>query len=195
MSYSNHSGSRLQIPANFRLQYSSEEIAARVKSIGEEISVWAQGVWAESHTDVLAVTVLRGGLFFFSDLVRAISGSVEVETLRAIGYQPGVNEQQKASVDIYASHLAVKGRVVLIIDDICDSGRTLEALEKHLTERGAREVRTAVLIRRLLDRPTFVPCWVGFEFTGPEWFVGYGMEDSDRWRNLPAVYTIQQQGG
>jgi hypoxanthine phosphoribosyltransferase len=93
-----------------------------------------------------------------------------------------------------AENLAVKGRVVLVIDDICDSGGTLQELERYLIAAGAREVRTVVLIRRLLDRPTFVPCWVGFEFTGLEWFVGYGMEDGNRWRNLPAVYTIQQQG-
>lgn len=93
---------------------------------------------------------------------------------------------------MYADGLAVKGRVVLVVDDVCDSGRTLEALERDLMERGAREVRTVVLIRRLLDRPSFVPCWIGFEYKGPEWFVGYGMDDGQRWRNLPAVHIIKR---
>jgi hypothetical protein len=67
-----------------------------------------------------------------------------------------------------------------------------EALEKALLERGAREVRTVVLIRRLLEKPTFVPCWVGFQYPGPEWFVGYGMDDNERWRNLPGVHVIKR---
>jgi hypoxanthine phosphoribosyltransferase len=96
-------------------------------------------------------------------------------------------------VKIHSEGLAVKGRVVLVVDDLCDTGRTLEALEKELLERGAREVRSVVLIRRLLNKPTFVPCWVGFEYSGLEWFVGYGMDDGERWRNLPGVYIIRRE--
>jgi hypoxanthine phosphoribosyltransferase len=192
VSYSNDIGSERQIPAHFSLKFSEKEIAQRIKVLGDEIGSWCKGVWQDSHTDVLAIPVLRGGIFFFADLVRAINTSVEIAPVRTESYEVGVNNVQRSEVAVYAEKLAVKGRVVLVVDDVCDSGRTLEELEKALLARGAREVRTVVLVRRLLDRPTFVPCWTGFPYEGPEWFVGYGMDDSERWRNLPAVYIIKR---
>ncbi len=192
MLYSNDNGSSRRIPANFSPVFSEKEIANRIKVLGQEISGWCEGVWKDSHTDVLVLPVLRGGVFFFADLVRQLTTSVEVDPIRTAAYETGVNGVQKDAVSVYAEELAVKGRVVLVVDDVCDSGRTLEALEKTLLEKGAREVRTVVLIRRLLDAPSFVPCWVGFQYKGPEWFVGYGMDDNQRWRNLPGVYVIKR---
>jgi hypoxanthine phosphoribosyltransferase len=136
---------------------------------------------------------MRGGVFFFSDLVRQIPTSVEIVPVRTEAYEASVSGVMKDKVKIHSEGLAVKGRVVLVVDDLCDTGRTLEALEKELLERGAREVRSVVLIRRLLNKPTFVPCWVGFEYSGLEWFVGYGMDDGERWRNLPGVYIIRRE--
>ena len=66
-------------------------------------------------------------------------------------------------------------------------------MSERLLERGAREVRSAVLIRRLINDPAYTPTWSAFDYGGEEWFVGYGMEDGERWRNLPGVYIIQPQ--
>ena len=192
MVYSNDSGSGRRIPANFSCVYSENDISVRVRELGHEISSWCEGVWRESHTDVLVIPVLRGGIFFFADLVRQLSTSIEIAPVRTRSYQAGVNAVQNDEVAIDATGLAVKGRVVLVVDDVSDSGSTLEALEATLTKMGAREVRTAVLVRRLLDKPSFVPCWVGFQYSGSEWIVGYGMDDNERWRNLPGVYVIKK---
>ncbi len=191
--YSNDSGSGRRIPANFSPVYSAKDIAGRVRELGQEVSAWCDGVWRDSHTDVLVIPVLRGGVFFFADLVRELSTSIEVAPVRARAYQAGTNAVQSPEVAIDVSGLAVKGRVVLIVDDVSDSGRTLEALEETLLKAGAREVRSVVLIRRLLDTPSFVPCWVGFQYSGSEWLVGYGMDDNERWRNLPGVYVIKKE--
>jgi hypoxanthine phosphoribosyltransferase len=172
--------------------YSEQEIARRVAELGQEISSWCESVWRDSHTDVLVIPVLRGGIFFFADLARQLSTSIEVAAVRTRGYQSGKNAVMCDEVTIAVEDLAVKGRVVLVVDDVSDSGRTLEALEAALTKMGAREVRTAVLVRRLLDKPSFVPCWVGFQYSGSEWIVGYGMDDNERWRNLPGVYVIKK---
>jgi hypoxanthine phosphoribosyltransferase len=190
--YSNDSGSGHRIPANFSVVYSEQEIARRVAELGQEISSWCESVWRDSHTDVLVIPVLRGGIFFFADLARQLSTSIEVAAVRTRGYQSGKNAVMCDEVTIAVEDLAVKGRVVLVVDDVSDSGRTLEALEAALTKMGAREVRTAVLVRRLLDKPSFVPCWVGFQYSGSEWIVGYGMDDNERWRNLPGVYVIKK---
>ncbi|MEY4668423.1 MAG: hypothetical protein RL518_1122 [Pseudomonadota bacterium] len=190
MSYSNDSGSRQHIPANFRLQFSREQILNRVKELGAEIDEWCKSVWSESRTDVVAIPVLRGGVYFFADLSRCISSSIEIAPVKTSAYDSGTNSAREVTVEQFADPVQIKGRVVLVVDDVCDSGRTLEQLERSLLERGAREVRTVVLVRRLLPRPTFVPCWVGLEYSGPEWFVGYGMDDNERFRNLPDVYVI-----
>jgi len=189
---SKDNGSSPRLPANFSPVYTRDAIDTRVEALGEEINRWCDTVWRESHTDVLTLPVMRGAIFFFSDLARAISESIEIVPIRTQAYETGSNGVMTQEVSIDIDSLAVKGRAVLVVDDVCDSGRTLEALEKALYDRGAREVRTAVLIRRLLDKPSFVPCWVGFEYKGPEWFVGYGMDDDQRWRNLDAVHIIKR---
>lgn len=190
MSYSKDSGSPRRIPANFKLQFSRKEIAGRVKELGAEIDQWCRSVWVDSRTDVVAIPVLRGGLFFFADLVREVSSSIEMAPVRTVAYESNYELNEAVRIEDLADPLQIKGRVVLIVDDVCESGRTLETLEKALLERGAREVRSVVMIRRLLSRPTFVPCWVGLEYQGPEWFVGYGMDDNEHYRNLPEVYII-----
>jgi hypoxanthine phosphoribosyltransferase len=191
VSYSNDSGSYHQVPETFKLLYSAEAIAARVRELGGEISRWCRSVRDQTGKDVVAIPVLRGAIYFFSDLTRAIDTSVEVAPIRASAYDNSALGVKHASVSIVADGLDVRGRVVLVTDDVCDSGRTLEELERSLMDRGAREVRSVVLVRRLLSIPTFVPCWVGYEYPGKEWFVGYGLEDKERWRNLPGVYGVK----
>jgi hypoxanthine phosphoribosyltransferase len=191
VSYSNDSGSHHQVPETFKLLYSAEAIAHRVRDLGQEVSGWCRSVRDQAGRDVVAIPVLRGAIYFFSDLTRAIDTSVEVAPIRASAYDNSATGAQHHSVSIIADGLDVRGRVVLVVDDVCDSGRTLQELERALIERGAREVRSIVLVRRLLSVPSFVPCWVGFEYGGKEWFVGYGLEDKERWRNLPAVYGMR----
>ncbi|RMD84184.1 MAG: hypothetical protein D6808_07415 [Candidatus Dadabacteria bacterium] len=180
------------IPKNFKLCFSSEEISDAVRRLGEEISKWASQIWEDSHTDIVAVPVLRGGIFFFADLVRSIESSVEIAPAKAWAYVEFERFKQREKVKVDISNVPAKGRRVLLVDDICDSGRTLKALKEEFLNAGALEVRAAVLIKRIVEDGAFEPDWIGFEYKGAEWFVGYGMEDSERWRNLPSVYIIQQ---
>lgn len=191
MSYSNDSGSRHQVPETFKLLFPPEVIATRVGELGQDISRWCRCVRDETGKDVVAIPVLRGAIYFFSDLTRAIDTSVEVAPIRAFAYDNAAIGVHNSAVSIVADGVDVRGRVVLIIDDVCDSGRTLEELERAMLERGAREVRSVVFVRRLLSVPSFVPCWVGYEYSGKEWFVGYGLEAQERWRNLPGVYGVK----
>ena len=183
-----------QIPRHFQPVYTEAEIAQAVARLGTEISAWADEVWKASHADLLAIPVLRGGIFFFADLVRKVSGSVEIAAAQTRAYEVGQNSVQAAEVQVSIGDVPAKGRSILLVDDICDSGRTLEVLSAALMKAGASEVRSAVLIKRILERKTFEPEYVGFKYDGPEWFVGYGMEDSHRYRNLPDIYIIRQSG-
>lgn len=180
------------IPEQFSEVYPAADIQERIASMASEIGEWCRGIWLDSHTDVLVLPVLRGGIFFFADLAKRIDASIEIVPIRAQSYESGNSGVRRGDISIELGQLAVKGRVVMIVDDVCDSGKTLEALEKQLVEMGAREVRSVVLVRRLLDTPSFVPCWVGFQYEGPEWFVGFGMDDNERWRNLPSIYVVKR---
>lgn len=181
------------VPANFQTLYSAHEIARAVAAMGQEVSQWAEEVWRSSHTDILAIPVLRGGIFFFADLVRQVRSSVEVAPARTWAYEPSQNAVQRASVKVNIESVPARGRAVLLIDDICDSGRTLATLSSALREAGATEVRSAVLVWRKTAEQEFSPDWAAFSYPGTEWLVGYGMEDSNRWSNLPDIYVIRQQ--
>lgn len=180
------------LPANFKLQYTREDIDAAVRRLGQDITAWAHSVWDESHTDLVVIPVLRGGIFFFADLVRHIDASVEIAPVRTWVYESTDNNLQRREVRVSMEDVHVRGRAVLLVDDICDSGKTLKILSKAFYDAGALNVRSAVLVKRTLEKATFDPEWVAFEYRGPEWMVGYGMEDCNRWRNLPSIYIIQQ---
>ncbi len=177
----------------YKKLYSKKDLARAVSRLGSEITPWCAQVWKESRVDVLAIPVLRGGLFFFADLVRAIDHSVEVLPLRATSYQAGVNGVQRPQVIAQFDTIPAKGRHLLLVDDICDSGRTLKVLSEQLWARGALAVRSAVLVKREVGEVTLAPDWVGFGYKGSEWLVGYGMEDAERWRNLPYVGMIEKE--
>ena len=180
-----------EVPSYFQALYSAQQIKDANTRIGKEISAWAENVWRHSHTDLLTVPVLRGGIFFFSDLVREISSSVELAPTFSQGYENSENTQTK-QVKVDISGIPARGRAVLLVDDVCDSGRTLQVMTTKLKEAGAQEVRSAVLVKRLIDNPTYHPDWSGFEYRGPEWFVGYGMDDCNRWRNLDSIFIIKK---
>jgi len=180
------------LPSNYKILYTREDIQREVKKMGGEITKWCQKVWEESHTDVITIPVLRGGIFLFADLVREIECSVEICPARTWAYHVGENAAPRPDVAVSLESVPAKGRHVLIIDDICDSGRTLKTLSESLKKMGALEVRTAVLVQREIEDEIFTPDWVGMKYSGKEWFVGYGMEDAERWRNVPHLCIIQQ---
>ena len=180
-----------KIPHNLKLEYSADSIAAAVKRLGEAITPWAVEVAQTSGKEVLAIPVLRGGVFFFADLVRQVKQSLEIAPARAWAYEPDENNHQKKEVALNLDGVPAQGRSILIVDDVCDSGRTLKALSEAFLTSGAKEVKSAVIIRRMIENQAFVPDWSGFNYRGSEWFVGYGMDDRESLRNLPAVYTLR----
>jgi hypoxanthine phosphoribosyltransferase len=178
-------------PDRFRLIYSKAQINDAIQPIAREISGWCSNTYNETGRDVIAVPILRGGLFFFVDLVRCLTNTVQVQPVRTMGYltdQVGVTAPE---LQIDLMDCQARDRSILLVDDICDSGRTLKHLTTHLLRAGAREVRAAVLIQRVIVNPEFDPEWKVFQYSGDEWFVGYGMEELDRYRNLSDVYIIQ----
>jgi len=177
------------LPSGYHLVYDRKLIAKRTAVLGSSVSEWAMDN-SQTERAILCVCVLRGGALFFSDLIREISVSVDVGFCRARSYSSDNKQFADGAIQLSAEDLDVRGRRVLIIDDICDSGKTLSKLQSEFTEQGAVEIRTAVLIHRRVESSVFTPSWTAFEYIGNEWFVGYGMADEERFYNLPEIYSI-----
>lgn len=184
--------SRQNLPLYLSPCYSKQDIQSAISVLAKSINDWANSISDAHNQDVVAVPVLRGGVFFFSDLVRELAVSVEMSPARAKAYVIGSNATMEKEVSVQFDEKTIRGRAVLLLDEICDSGATLKRLSESMQEAGALEVKSAVLIHRRTPETVFHPDWVGFEYQGSEWFVGYGMEDQNRWSNLPEIYTIKK---
>ena len=164
--------------------FSREEIAKRVRELGIEISEDYKG------KDLVVISLLRGSFIFTSDLVRELSIPVEVEFMTTSSY--GHSEESSGQVEIvHDIRTDIKGKDVLIVDDIMDSGFTLENVVEHLEEKSPRSIKVSVM----LDKPSrrkvdLAPDYVGF--TIPDVFiVGYGLNYGDFYRNIPYIFTFE----
>jgi hypoxanthine phosphoribosyltransferase len=137
------------------------------------------------------VAVLNGSLFFMADLLRRIRIPLTLESLRAGSYhgQTTSSGQVKFATDLPD----VRGRHVLVLDDILDSGRTLHAvLQRFRQESGALSVRTCVLLEKNVPRAEEVTAdYVGFRI-GDEFVVGYGLDFQEHYRNLPYIGVLHE---
>ena len=156
-------------------------LQARIRELGAEL---------DSHysADPLLVGVLKGSTFFMSDLVRAMRATVLVDFLSISAYAGGRGGVVRIVKDLDHS---VEGRDVVIVEDIVDTGLTLNYLRQTLTERGAASLRTVSLLDKAARRiiPVEVEM-VGFEI--PDVFVvGYGLDFQGLYRNVPEILAVK----
>jgi hypoxanthine phosphoribosyltransferase len=162
-----------------------EDLRRRVAELGEEISRDYAG------RSLLLVGVLKGAVFFLSDLMRSIEIPVEVDFMAVASYGSATDSSGVVRIlkDLDA---AIEDRDVLIVEDIVDSGLTLQYLLRNLGSRNPRTLEVCALLtkpeRRKVDLPTR---YVGFEI--PDRFViGYGLDYAERHRNLPFVAVLER---
>jgi len=163
----------------------AEDLQRRVLELGEQIS----SDYRAQSSSLLLVGVLKGAVFFLSDLMRYIDIPVEVDFMAVASYGSATDSSGVVRIlkDLDA---AIEGRDVLIVEDIVDSGLTLQYLLRNLGSRNPRTLEVCALLtkpeRRKVDLPTR---YVGFEI--PDRFVvGYGLDYAERYRNLPFIGTL-----
>ena len=181
------------IPPNFRLVYDAEQINKRIQALANEIIPWVDETERKTGKQPLAICILRGGVFFFADLLRAIPRSIELSFCRTWGYSSDTNAQTKAGIRVAVDEVEANKRAILMIDDISDTGATLKKLHNVFTNLGAVEVQSVVFVHRIVPDPSYLPTWSGFRFEGDEWFVGYGMDDVNHYSNLSSTYIIEDK--
>jgi hypoxanthine phosphoribosyltransferase len=160
-----------------------DELARRVRELGAEISRDYAG------RELLLICVLKGAVFFLSDLMRTLDVKCEVDFMAVASY--GSATESSGVVRILKDlDAAIEGRDVLIVEDIVDSGLTLQYLLRNLGGRGPRSLEgCALLTKPERRRVELSPRYVGFEI--PDRFVvGYGLDHAERFRNLPYVAVL-----
>jgi len=164
---------------------SSAQIARRVRRLGRQVSE----VYADIDTPLVMVVILKGATVFAADLLRSLSIPAELEFVRASSYPTGTSSNGRLRL----AHMVegpLVGRHVLLVEDIIDSGVTVNAVEKRIRKLGASSVRLAAL----LDRPARRQVEVKIDFTGfviPDRFViGYGLDYAGLYRELPHIYSL-----
>jgi hypoxanthine phosphoribosyltransferase len=163
-----------------------DDLKRKVREIGEQISV------DYAERDLLLVCVLKGAVFFLADLMRAIDIQCEVDFMAVSSY--GSETDSSGVVRILKDlDRPIAGRDVLIVEDIVDSGLTLQYLLRNLGAREPASLEVCALLtkpdRRKVELPTR---YVGFEI--PDKFaIGYGLDVAERYRNLPYVAALTEQ--
>jgi len=165
--------------------FSAETIARRIDQLARDIA-------ACDLRDPIIVAVLKGSFIFAADLIRALHGHglrPEIDFVFLASY--GVGTTGGAVKVLRDVESAIAGRDVVIVDDILDSGRTLDFAKTLLESRGARAVRTCILLDKQVKRAVdVVPDFTGFQC--PDVFVvGYGMDLAHRYRELPFIGVIE----
>ncbi|BCA78973.1 hypoxanthine phosphoribosyltransferase [Desulfuromonas sp. AOP6] len=164
--------------------YSKDYITEQVKRLGEEISRdYAQ-------EEVLLVGVLKGSFLFFADLVREITAQVVVDFVRLASY--GSDTQSSGIVEMRKDlEEPIKGRHVVIVEDIVDSGFTLQSLYNRLLLRDPKSLKICTLIDKKARREVDIDA----DYTGitmeDGFIVGYGLDFDEKYRNLPDIYLVE----
>jgi hypoxanthine phosphoribosyltransferase len=163
---------------------SETQIMERVRELGERISDDYSG------RNPLLIGVLKGVVFFIADLLRAITIPVEVDFMAVSSYSPEVSEKGFVRL-VKDLEIPIVGRHVLFIEDVVDTGLTLNYLLKNLSMRGPTSLEVCALFNKPKHRLIDVPLkYVGFDL--PDRFVvGYGLDYRERYRNLPFIGLLK----
>jgi len=169
---------------NLEVLISAEQIQNRIRELGAEVARDYAG------RNPLLVGVLKGAFMFLSDLMRAIEIPLGIEFIAISSY--GAEMRTSGEVRILKDlDVAIEGRHILVVEDIVDTGLTLNYLLANLKSRGAESVKLAALLDKYERREKEVPIdYLGFKIPN-KFVVGYGLDFAERYRNLPFIAVLK----
>jgi hypoxanthine phosphoribosyltransferase len=170
---------------NLEVMYSAEQIRARVTELGKQITADYAG------KDLVLVGVLKGSVIFLSDLMREIDLNLKIDFMAVSSYKDETVSSGDVEILKDLTH-SIRGKDVIVVEDIVDTGLTLFRLMEILGSRGANSLRIATL----LDKPEprikteLVIDYCGFQIPN-KFVVGYGLDAANRYRNLPFIGIVK----
>jgi hypoxanthine phosphoribosyltransferase len=169
-----------------RILIGQEALQARISELGQELSADYAG------KDLVLICVLKGGITFLTDLMREITLPHEVDFLAISSYGVGQRESTGAVRLVMDLKGDIAGRDVLIIEDIVDTGQTMDYLLRLFWARQPASLRVCTLLNKPSRRTVDVSLdYVGFDIPD-EFVLGYGLDLDEKYRNLPYVAVLKQ---
>ncbi len=158
-----------------------DELQARIKELGQQISADYQGL------DLLLLCVLKGGVLFLTDLMRQITIPHEIDFLAVSSYGRNVRESTGVVRIVKDLDEPIDDRHVLIVEDIIDSGHTLDYITRNLTTRNPASLKICTLLDKVERREVDIPVdYVGFPIAD-KYVFGYGLDMDEKFRELPFI--------
>ncbi len=165
--------------------YDPETIAARVVELGREITNYY------GDGQLLVLGLLKGSFIFLGDLVRAILLPHQVDFLVAASYGAGTTSSGNVRL-LYDPATELAGRHILLVEDIVDSGNTINRLVGLISEREPRSLEICALLHKRIARELALePRFVGFD-APREFLVGYGLDHAEDFRHLPFIASLKE---
>ena len=160
------------------------------KTIHEKIKELAGQLSSDyKETEPVFIGILNGAVFFFADIVREVDIPVKIDFIRAVSYGSGMESNGKVQLtkDV---EISVKGKSVILVEDIVDTGLTLSHVVKHLEAKGPESIKICALINKLERRKVAIQVdYFGFQIN-EGFIVGYGLDYDERYRQLPDIYSL-----
>ncbi|WP_354701262.1 Hypoxanthine phosphoribosyltransferase [Paraconexibacter sp. AEG42_29] len=170
-------------PVIEEIMVQADDLKRRVRELGEQISEDYAG------KDLLLVCVLKGAVFFLADLMRQISCNCEVDFMAVSSYGSATDSSGVVRI-LKDLDRPIEGLDVLIVEDIVDSGLTLQYLLRNLGARNPGSLEVCALLTKPERRKVQLePRYVGFEIKD-KFAIGYGLDHAERYRNLPYVAAL-----
>lgn len=169
---------------NRRILFSREKIASEVRRIGQEISR------EYGAQEIMLVGVLKGSFLFIADLIREIESPTVVDFVRLASYGSGT--QTSGIIEFRKDlEMPIRDRDVIIVEDIVDSGYTLECLYNKFLLQQPRSLKICTLIDKRARREVDIEAdYVGITMDDG-FIIGYGLDHDERYRNLPDIYLVE----
>jgi hypoxanthine phosphoribosyltransferase len=171
---------------NIKVHITEEQVEARIRELGEQI---AKDYGGEPIT---LVCILKGSVFFTCELAKRITTPVQLEFMSVSSYGSGTSSSGVVRI-VHDLTSSIEGKNVIVIEDIIDSGRTLNYLLENLKTRNPKSIKLCTLLdkpdRRVVDVPVD---YVGFVIPD-EFVVGYGLDYDQQYRNLPYIGFVETE--
>lgn len=163
-----------------------EDLKLKITQLGEEISRDYEG------EELLLIGILKGSVVFMSDLARSISIPVSMDFMAVSSYGDGAESSGVVRI-LKDLDQEIKGKNILIVEDIIDSGLTLDYLMGYFRARGPKSVEICTIMDKSERRTVDVPIkYLGFDVPN-EFLVGYGLDYAEKYRNLPFVGILKEE--
>lgn len=177
---------------NFFMHKDVEKILVSEEVIQHRIEVLAKKVLEKGEENIMIVVLLKGALVFAADLFRSMPVMLDVECLNVSSYHGGMESSGEVQfLDVNMPDF--DGKRVIVVDDIFDTGLTMQCVCDKIKQSGALSVESCVLLAKDKERDVaHAPDYVGFTI-GDEFVIGYGLDYGGKYRNLPYIGVLREE--